>query len=574
MATTSFLRAASTLLAFTLAGPAAQAADVTFERLLKADDEPQNWLMASKNYAATRYSSLDQINAANVKNLKLAFTVGLSGSEPGGAPVRWPTSAMEATPLVEDGFMYVTNGWDVVYKLDLRTGDSARIVWKTDPGVDKSTVEMPVNRGVGLYKDMVIVVTGNGHVLGLKSENGRILFDEEVATAPKETFTAAPQIVKDTAIVAASGGDYGGRGWVGAFDLVNRKMLWRWYPVPAPGEPGHETWPEGDGWKSGGGAMWMTGAYDPATNRLIWGTGNPAPMFDRAARPGDNLYTNSSVALDADTGKLAWYFQYTPNDAFDYDEVGAHMLLTATIGGQSRQVLSHWGRNGFYYNLDAKTGQFLNAGQYATRLTWTRGLDPKTGKPVEYDPAKKLQTYNPETDPKRGEAPVTACPESHGGVNYWPPAYSPLTRLTYAGTIEGCFELTVAPDMLNGGSVHIVQPVTGSLTSLDPATATVKDRFASDAPNWSGAVATAGHLVFTAFLDGTVIALDDRTLKPLYSFHTGTYIAAPPIVYAVNGREYVAILGGGPASPRIQGPKAKIDLSSIEPTPMLFVFSL
>ena len=551
---------------------AAFAADVTSERLIKADDEPQNWLMVHKDYAADRFSKLDQIDRSNAKDLKVAFTVGLSGSAPGGAPIKWPNGTMEGTPLVDDGFMYFANGWDEVFKVDVHPGQS-KIVWKTDPGIDKSEVEMPVNRGLALYKDMVLLLTANGHVIGLKKDNGRILFDEVVKSGPSETFTGAPLVVKDMLIFGASGGDYGARGWLAAFDLNTHKIRWRWYSVPNAGDPAAKSWANAS-WKGGGGAIWTTGAYDPATNRLYWGVGNPSPMFDAEARPGDNLYTESTVALDADTGKLLWHFQYTPNDPFDYDDVGAHMLIDTKIGGKPKRVLSHWSRNGFYYNLDPDTGKFLDAVPYVAKVTWTKGLDPKTGKPMEYDSSKQLQSYNPGATPKRGGPPVDVYPDSHGGVNYWPPAYSPLTGLSYAGTIDGCFRLEVSPEKQTGGSASNPEPVGGTLTALDPATPKLAGKYVSDAPNWSGAVATAGHLVFTAFLDGTVTALDDQTLQPLYSFRTGSFIAAPPIVYAVDGKEYVAILTGGPISPKIQGPKARVDYKTIEATPMLFVFGL
>jgi alcohol dehydrogenase (cytochrome c) len=561
------------LLAFALAlAGSTLAAEVTSERLIKADDEPQNWLMVHKDYAANRFTKLKQINKSNAKNLKVAFTIGLTGSAPGGAPIKWPNGTMEATPLVEDGFMYLANGWDEVFKVDVRP-DQAKIVWKTDPGIDKSEVEMPVNRGLAFYKDMVLLLTANGHVMGLKKDNGRILFDEVVKSGPKETFTGAPLVVKDMLIFGASGGDYGARGWLAAFDLNTHKIRWRWYSVPTEGDPEAKSWANGS-WKGGGGAIWATGVYDPGTNRLYWGVGNPSPMFDSEARPGDNLYTESTVALDADTGKLLWSFQYTPNDPFDYDDVGAHMLVSTKVDGKPKTVLSHWSRNGFYYNLDPETGKFLTAVPYVSKVTWTKGLDPKTGKPVEYDPSKQVQAYNPGATPKRGGPPVDVCPDSHGGVNYWPPAYSPLTGLSYAGTIDGCFRVEVSPEKQIGGSGSNPEPVGGTLTALDPEGPKLAGKYVSDAPNWSGATATAGHLVFTAFLDGTVMALDDQTLKPLYKFRTGTFIAAPPIVYAVDGKEYVAILGGGPISPKIQGPKARVDYKTIEATPILFVFGL
>jgi alcohol dehydrogenase (cytochrome c) len=361
--------------------------------------------------------------------------------------------------------------------------------------------------------------------------------------------------------------------------------------VPAPGEPGSESWRDGhEAWKTGGGTVWVVGAYDPETNRLFYGTGNPAPMYGYLNRPGDNLYTDSTLALDAASGRIAWYFQYTPNDQFDYDETGAHMLLSTVIDGSPHDVLSHFGRNGFYYDLDRATGRFLNGGAYLRTVNWSRGLNPKTGKPLEYDPAKSIQTYAIQA--QDGGPSVKVCPDSRGGAEFWPPSYSPLSKLAYTAAWEGCGDNQVAvgldqigaralagrsagaPPMTAGGTHTNRQPITGSLIAVDPATGQARTRYDNPSPDSAGVTTTAGHLVLTAFLDGTIMALDDETLKPLYTFHAGTYIGAPPVVYAVDGKEYVAILTGGPLPPRIAGPFANHELFSIEAVPMLYVFSL
>jgi alcohol dehydrogenase (cytochrome c) len=546
------------------------ARDVTFERLSATDAEPENWLMVHKDYAATRFSSLKQIDRSNAKDLKLVFATGLGGGEAAGI---FPNSAMEASALVEDGFVYLSDGWSNVYKIDVRAGDSGSIVWKTDPGIDKTAVALPASRGVALYGDMVIELTVDGRVVSLKKDNGRVLFDENVKTNSLEAFTAAPLVVKNKLIIAASGGDSGARGWLAAFDLDTKKIVWRWYPVPSPGQPGSETWKDGhDAWKTGGGGIWATGAYDVRSNRLFWGTGNPNKANDSAGRAGDNLFTESSVALGADDGGLLWYFQYTPNDPFDFDEVGAQMLLDVPIDGKPRSVLSHFGRNGFYYTLDEQDGRFLKGGAYVSKLTWSRGLDPQTGNPLEYQRGRLVQKYA--TQPQRDRGPIDVCPEQRGGVNYWPPAYSPITRLTYAGTWEGCHTITVVPDKHMGGSITDYDHVSGSLVSVDPTTARVISRRLSESPNTAGATATAGRLVITAFRDGVFEVLDDESLQPLYSMNVGTYIGAPPTVYAVNGKEYIAILTGGGLSPRLIGPNANKTSYTIESVPMLMVFSL
>jgi alcohol dehydrogenase (cytochrome c) len=546
------------------------AREVTFERLVASEAEPENWLMVHKDYAATRFSSLDQINRTNAKNLKLVFATGLGGGEAAG---QFPNGAMEASPLVEDGYMFLSDGWSDVYKIDVRSGDHGSIVWKTDPGIDRAAVLLPASRGVALYGDSVIALTVDGRVVGFKKDNGRIVFDVSVKTDSHEAFTAAPLVVKNKVIIAASGGDFGARGWVAAFDLDTQKIAWRWYPVPEPGQPGSDTWKDGNGaWKTGGGAIWATGAYQVRSNRLIWGTGNPNKANDSVARAGDNLFTDSTVALDADSGRLVWHFQYTPNDPFDFDEVGSQMLLDLNVDGMPRSILSHFGRNGFYYTLDAQDGRFLKGAAYATHLNWSRGLDARTGKPLEYRRNRLVQVYA--VQPTRNQAPVDVCPEQRGGVNYWPPAYSTITKLVYAGTWEGCHTITVVPEKMMGGSFTDHDRVAGSLVAVDPATARVISRRSSDSPNSAGASATAGRIVITAFRDGTIEVLDDESLQPLYSIQVGTYIGAPPIVYAVNGKEYIAILTGGSMAPRLFGPFANKESYSIESVPMLLVFSL
>ena len=561
----------------TLAPGGAKAADVTPDRLLKPDSEPQNWLMVNKNYSAQRFSTLDQINRSNAANLKVAFTVALGGSEPGGDKAH---GSMQGSPLVEDGFAYITDGWSNVYKVDVRAGNRGRIVWKADPGVDKSTVWLAANRGAALYKDMVISLTTDGRVLMINKETGRILVDQNVKVLKTDGFTLAPLVVKDKVIIGATGGDIGGRGWIGAFDLETKQMAWRWNAIPGPGEPGHETWKDDhEAWKTGGGAIWATGAYDPDTNRLYWGTGQPVPMFDAEFRPGDNLYTDSSVALDADTGKLQWYYQYTPNDQFDYDEVGAHVLYDAVIDGQNRKVLGHFGRNGFYYNLDRANGSFVNGGQYVKQLTWTKGLDPKTGKPLEYDPTKALQVYNPAAHHQRGGPAATVCPDLQGGVNFWPPAYSPITKLSYGASIEGCADIQADEKRMNGpfwngGVPNHPRAMTGSLTAVDTSSGTVKAQHLEDAPNYAGVMATAGRLVFSGWLNGNFIAYDDTTLQPLYTFNVGTFISAPPVTYSVNGKQYVAVLVGGGRPYNIGLLKSNTDLATTELTSILYVFSL
>jgi alcohol dehydrogenase (cytochrome c) len=551
------------------------AADVTFERLKNAEGEPGNWLTHHKTYDAKRFSPLDQINRSNVKNLHVAFAVQLGGTEPGGDK---KYAREQDTPLVEDGMLYMTDGWSNVYKIDVRDGKKGRILWKMDPTVDRSTVWLPTNRGVALYGNQVISLTTDGRVIATDKETGKVLWDKDVKVANVDNFTGAPVLVKDMIILPSSGGDIGARSWVGAVDAKTGNLLWRTYAIPAPGEPGHETWADDhDAWKTGGGAFWYAGAYEPATNLLYYGTGQPVPMYDPEYRPGDNLYTNSTLAINADTGKIVWYFQYTPNDAYDYDEVGSQMLYDVTINGEPRKVLGHFGRNGFYYTLDRTNGSFISAAQYVKNLNWTKGIDPKTGKPVEYDPAKKLQQYAVISNRKSGE--VSVCPDLQGAVSFFPTSFNTSKHIAYGAGIDGCMQLTVDETRMggpfwNGGIATRNNRMGGHISAIDMTTGKTKVVRPLDYPVYSGVLATAGGLVFTATLDGTITAFDDESLEPLWSFNVGTSICAPPMSYSVGGKQFVAIHVGGGVPWNIGVLKGTPELHTLEGGSSLFVFAL
>src|SRR5215216_5087264 len=418
------------LAAALLASTSAPAADVTFERL--RNPEPQNWLMNHGDFAAQRYSPLDKINKSNVKNLKFAFAVAIGGNS--------GNENLLATPLVDDGFMYMSDAWGMVYKIDVRSGTRGNIVWKMDPGQAK----MDRNRGVALWNNLVISVTSHdGRVIATDRETGKIVWDKNLRDQPDMTLNAAPLALKDSIIIGASGGDQGVRNWLVALDGKTGNELWRTYSVPAPGEPGHETWKDkNNAWQTGGGAFYVTGSFDPATNLTYWGSGNPVPGYDAAYRPGDNLYTSSAIAFDAATGKIVWWHQYTPNDNRDYDETGTHILIDTKVNGEDRKIVSHAGRNGFNYTFDRRSGQFIKAVQYVKQVTWTKGIDPKTGKPIDYDPGKDFQVYAEGPDVNADKRTRRVCPDTAGGNNYWPSSYSRKTGLVYIPTIEGCSNIT------------------------------------------------------------------------------------------------------------------------------------
>src|SRR5246127_1275688 len=465
---------ASTMLASTsLSG---MAGEVTTSRLLSANQEPQNWLMVNKDYAAHRYSELDQINKNNVKDLRVAFTVALGGVEGLG---KVPLGGHQSTPLADDGAMFVVDGFGAVYRIEGRDPAKARIAWIMDPGTNKADFMVATNRGVALSKNFVISVTADCKVLWTKADTGELVrtvqFDD-----PKKThctLTSAPLLIDDKLIVGGSGGDQGARAHIDAFNADTGERLWRTYSVPAPGEAGSETW-KGDtnAWGHGGGSFWVTGSYDPATKLTIWGTGQPVPMFDPEYRPGDNLFTDSTIGFDVASGKMTWYFQYTPGDFLDYDEVGINQLIDAKVNGEDRKIIAHFSRNGFFYTLDRTNGQFISAEQSAQKVNWTDGIDPKTGKPIEYDPKKDLQTYKIGAASRRAQGKLLGCPDLQGGVNYFPTTYSHRTHLSYGGGIEVCTNIT--PDPSNdasgyfwlGGTFERSGPVKGSVTAMDPTT--------------------------------------------------------------------------------------------------------
>ncbi|HTP91700.1 MAG TPA: hypothetical protein VMJ52_08200, partial [Xanthobacteraceae bacterium] len=358
-------------------------------------------------------------------------------------------------------------------------------------------------------------------------------------------------------LVANGAGDNGTRGWIAALDVKTGNELWRWYAVPKPGDPGSETWKDKtNAWKTGGGGIWQTGSYDPATHLTIWGTGNPVPQYDPQSRPGDNLYTNAVVALDIDTGKLVWYYQYTPNDSWDYDEIGVHMLYDTVINGESRKVVGHFGRNGFFYTLDRNNGSFIKGAQYVNDLNWTKGLDPKTGKPLEYDPKLDVQTYVPEARALRGEGMKRACPTWHGGVAHQPTAYNPVKHIAYGVGAEGCFSQNGAryafkgPDGgLNpkGGDkrTYTSDLYYGAITAFDTINHKVIAKAVTNIEIRSGALDTAGGVVFTALQDGWIVAYNDETLEELWRFNVGTPLKGAPVTYAIGPKQYLAVQTSG-----------------------------
>ncbi len=565
----------------------AMSAEVTQQRLENASAEPQNWLTPLGDFSNHRYSSLKEITRDNIGGLHVAFTMPIPTA------LRGATSAgLENPPLVIDGMMYVNDAWGTVYKVDITDGKTPKIQWVADPAVEKEGASAFYTRGIAAFGNRVFANLIDGRVIAVDADTGEIVWDQQVGGTEEnwefdaaEGFTAAPLAVDGKILVGQSKGDWGTRGYLAALNAEDGSQLWRTYTVPAPGEPGSETWKDDhNAWHTGGGSLWQTGAYDPEQKVTIWGTANPVPMFDPEFRPGDNLFTNSAIAFDINDGKMKWYFQYTPNDAYDYDEIGVHMLIDADFNGETRKMVTHFARNGFYYQLDRTNGSFISAAPFVSEVTWTAGIDPKTGKPVEYDPNLEVQTYNAAVRPSRANTDVEVCPTTVGGVRWQPPAYNPDTKTAYIAGGNGCLDIHVQPEEpmsaeggnpkgvnqnFLGGTSPFTAP-SGMIASFDVSTGQQKVFHPLPYHNLSGVLATGGGLIFTGNLDGNIAAYNDETLDELWAFNTGISLKAPPISFAIGDKQYIAIVAGGTAAPT----DAKPNLDYMREGAMLYVFTL
>jgi alcohol dehydrogenase (cytochrome c) len=509
-------------------------AQVTYERILSGvDKEPHNWLSYSGTPKNQRYSPLTQITTANVRNLQQQWI--------------WQARSLEkfeATPLVVDGVMYTVEAPNNVVALDAATG---RPFWQFNytPAPEARACCGRVNRGVAILGDTLYLGTIDAFLLAIDAKTGQLLWKSQVAVAKEGySITHNPTIVKDKVIVGTGGGDGPIRGYISAFDAKSGKEVWRFYTIPGPGEPGNETW-AGDSWKTGGTGVWNAGAYDAETNLVFFGTGNPAPDWDGSKRRGDNLYSDSVVALDADTGKLKWHYQFTPHDELDYDSTQVPVLADIQWQGKPRKVMLWANRNGVMYVLDRVTGEFLKGKPYV-KVNWLDGFDAK-GRPnrVKFPTPEGTLTY----------------PHVHGATNWAPPAFSPRTGLFYVATWENSGSVAVSgqfPRALPGpntrqtsmGATNLVQfynndtEAYGVVRAYDPQTLDQKWEFKLGDITWGGTLATAGDVVFSGGRDGYFLALDARTGALLWKASVGGQINAAAISYAVNGKQYVAISAG------------------------------
>jgi alcohol dehydrogenase (cytochrome c) len=498
-------------------------AQVTFDRLLNSTKEPQNWLTYSGDYSGRRFSRLDQVNTKNVQTLVAKWVYQTAA-----------TGKLETTPLVVDGILYATAQDDRAFALDARTG---RPIWMYQHQVpaDIRPCCGHVNRGLAILGDKVFLGTLDAHVIALDSKTGNVVWDVVAADYRNGySFTVAPLAVKDLIVIGVSGGEYGVRGFIDAYDASTGERKWRFYTVPGPGEPGHETW-EGDSWKIGGAPAWNTGTYDPATNQIFWPTGNPSPSNRGAGRAGDNLYSNSLLALNADTGKLNWYFQFTKHDEHDWDATQVPVMIDS--GG--KQLIAQANRNGFFYVIDRASGKLISATAYG-KQTWSESKDSE-GRPIaKKDASPTLEGH-------------TVCPGALGTTNFMAPTFDPQTSLFYVTSRDQCDIFSTAPQPYEAGHAYYgsayfpseeAEPYRGFLKAIDPATGQIKWTFEHTSPTWSGVLSTSGGLVFTGDAEGNFVALDAANGKPLWHFQMGGAVYAAPVAFAVAGKEYIEIAAG------------------------------
>jgi alcohol dehydrogenase (cytochrome c) len=513
-----------------LASASLWAQNVSYEDILHSANHPENWLTYGGGYASQRFSELKQISTENVSHLKMQWVYQLRQQ-----------GIFESSPIVVDGVMYVTEPPTTVTALDVRTG---RPIWRWTAKLPRNLLTIglfPTNRGVAILGDKVYVATIDAHLVALDAKTGTERWSIEVGkNEDAVAITQAPLAINGKIIVGMGGGEGGLRGYIDAYDAKDGHRLWRLYTVPTAGEPAVETW-EGDSWKYGGATTWNTGAYDPELNTIYWGTGNPAPDWNGDMREGDNLYSCSLLAIDADTGKMKWYLQFSPHETHDWDASEPPILFDAIINGKKRKIVAQANRNAFYYVLDRETGEFL-AGKAYAKQTWAKGLDAK-GRPIEL----------PNTDPTPQGNLI--YPSITGSVNWTSSSYSPLTGLFYVNTREqGAYYFkghpTIEPhnplDTGGGGGQKVVggDDAYGAIRALEATTGDMKWQFKMVGDSWTGTLVTAGNLVFSADAEGNFFALDATTGMPLWHVPLGNSVRANPITYSVDGRQYVEAAAG------------------------------
>ncbi len=488
------------------------------------------WVTFGGDYNNHRHSPLTQITPENVDQLVPQWTFQTNVLE-----------KFETTTLFRDNVLYVTGPLNTAWALDARSG---RPFWEYRRELPEFLTACCglVNRGFAMMGDKLYMVTLDAHLLAFDSATGRIVWDATMADYTQGyAATIAPLAVNDKIIVGVAGGEYGIRGYIDAYDAETGELAWRFYTIPGPGEPGNDTW-LGDSWKTGGASVWVTGAYDPELNLLYYGIGNPGPDYHSESRLGDNLYSDSIVALDADTGELSWHYQFTPHDLHDWDATEVPILGDIEIDSELRQVVMFANRNGFYYTLDRATGELLVAEPFV-RTTWATeiGVD---GRPI------LLPGHIPNE-----EGEIT-CPDLRGGTNFWPPSYDPQTGMFFVNAREGCMtyfswaQEYIPGQRFTGGSGQYItddpeMPHYGALRALDPTNGERFWEFTYPTPSGAGLLTTATGIIFSGDNEGNLLALNSRTGELLWDYQMGaTMWGTSPITYMLDGRQYLLVPAG------------------------------
>jgi alcohol dehydrogenase (cytochrome c) len=489
----------------------------------------ENWVSYNGDYTGRRFSAMDEITPANAAKMVAKWHFKTAGA-----------GVMEVTPVVVAGVMFVTRSNDA-WALDAKTG---KLLWHHTRPISQGLIDdaaRHINRGVAVLGTRLYQETDNAHLLCLDARTGEQLWDVAYATGNRNYgATSSPLIVKGKVIVGSSGGDEGVRGFVAAYDAETGKQAWRFWTIPAPGEKGNESWP-GEMWMHGGGTTWMPGTYDAELNTIFWGTGNPSPDFEGSVRPGDDLYTSCLLALDPDTGKLKWYFQYSPHNLYDYDAVQTPVLVDAKFKGRQRKLVVTANRNGFIYILDRSNGKYLFSKQFIQGQNWAKKID-RNGRPV---------SNNRVPD----ETGVTVCPSVDGGTNWYAPSYDPATHIFYFRSLQACSVYKAKQEKYAEG--HGYFSTGASRPENDPATKGYinafdlkrlkwawRNQLAGDGHAVSGVVSAAGGVV--AFgNDAAEFEVDDaRTGKKLWSFKLADWARASPMAYGIDGHQYFALAAG------------------------------
>jgi len=513
---------------------------VTDDMLLNADKDASNWLLYGRDYQTTRYSPLSQVNKGNIKSLKAAWNLSFGVLD-----------GQDSQAVVVNGTVYVTSSYNKVWSVDGATG---KVNWKYErelPGdvFPKLCCDV-VNRDVAVYKNKVYLATLDAHVVALDNATGKVVWDKKIGDYTyAETFTIMPMALRNKIIFGTAGAEYGVRGWIAAIDADTGAPVWKTYTIPGPGEPGNDTW-AGESWKYGGGSAWITGSYDKDTNSLFWPVGNPGPDFDRHVRLGDNLFTNSNLVLDPDTGKIKSYFNYTPNDPYDYD--GVNEMILVDLGG--KKMWLHGSRNGHIYAIDRENTIKSKAGQEhkclwvspLQRVNWTKPITPANNcKPI----------YNwPEKDVVYDKVTTDIAPSLDGGKEWHPMSYSRRTKMVYVPVYDFAMDLQAKKMEWKRGEWYLGAKVlnfnagAGHIKAFDAATGKLVWSKSQSYPATSGILSTGGGLVFYGDPEGYFNALDDESGEHLWSFNLGTGVYGNPTTYTIGGKQYVAIVygaGGG-----------------------------